>query len=178
MKAAHPMRSLFRRISAREEGFTLLELVVVTTLLMIVMTAILTSFEVVQKASVRESSRSEEMDTVRLAMEQMTKEIRQATDVRVGSSASFLDIDTYLNGVATHISYTATGTTLKRTANGVTLTLLDRLSTTSLFSYDPSVTDPSVITVTIQSSPQYFKTDSTLITLTSEIKIRNGGSSD
>ena len=87
-------------------------------------------------------------------------------------------IDTYLNGVATHISYTATGTTLKRTANGVTLTLLDRLSTTSLFSYDPSVTDPSVITVTIQSSPQYFKTDSTLITLTSEIKIRNGGSSD
>ena len=125
------MRSLFRRISAREEGFTLLELVVVTTLLMIVMTAILTSFEVVQKASVRESSRSEEMDTVRLAMEQMTKEIRQATDVRAGSSASFLDIDTYLNGVATHISFTATGTTLKRTAKGVTLTLLSRLSTTS-----------------------------------------------
>jgi type II secretory pathway pseudopilin PulG len=173
------MSSLFRRISARsarEEGFTLLELVVVTTLLMIVMTAILTSFEVVQKASVRESSRSEETDQVRLAMEQITKEIRQATDVRAGSSSSFLDIDTYLNGTATHVSYTASGTTLKRTANGVTLTLVDRLSTTSLFTYDPSVTDTSVITITLQASPQYFKTDSTLITLTSEIKLRNGGS--
>jgi type II secretory pathway pseudopilin PulG len=170
------MSSLFRRISAREEGFTLLELVVVTALLMVVITAILTSFEVVQKASVRESSRSEETDSVRLAMEQMTKEIRQAADVRAGSSASFLDIDTYINGNATHVSYTASGTTLTRTANGVTLPLLTRLSTTSLFSYDPSVTDPSVITITIQDSPQYFKTDSTLITLTSEVQIRNGGS--
>jgi Tfp pilus assembly protein PilV len=143
---------------------------------MVVITAILTSFEVVQKASVRESSRSEETDSVRLAMEQMTKEIRQAADVRAGSSASFLDIDTYINGNATHVSYTASGTTLTRTANGVTLPLLTRLSTTSLFSYDPSVTDPSVITITIQDSPQYFKTDSTLITLTSEVQIRNGGS--
>jgi type II secretory pathway component PulJ len=171
------MSSLFRRISAREEGFTLLELVVVTTLLMIVMTAILTGFEVVQKASVRESSRSEETDTVRLAMEQMTKDIRQASDVRAGSSASFLDIDTYLNGIAMHVSYTASGTTLKRTANGVTLTLLSRLSTTSLFSYDPSVITPSVVTVTLEASPEYFKTDATLVTLTSEIKLRNGGSS-
>ena len=170
------MSSLFRRISAREEGFTLLELVVVTTLLMVVMTAILTGFEVVQKASVRESSRSEETDTVRLAMEQMTKEIRQAADVRAGSSASFLDIDTYVNGTAIHVTYTASGTTLTRTSNGVSLTLLQRLTTTSLFSYDPSVTDPSVITITLQTNPQYFKTDSTVITLTSEIKLRNGGS--
>ena len=169
------MRSLFRRISAREEGFTLLELVVVTTLLMVVMTAILTGFEVVQKASVRESSRSEETDQVRLTMEQLTKEIRQASDVRAGSSTSYLDIDTYINGSSIHVTYSASGTTLTRSANGVTLTLLDRLSTTSLFSYDPSVTDPSVITVTLQASPQYFKTDSTLITLTSEVKLRNGG---
>ena len=143
---------------------------------MIVMGAILTSFEVVQKASVRESSRSEETDRVRLAMEQMTKEVRQAADIRAGSSASFLDLDTYINGVAIHVSYTASGTTLKRSANGVTLTLLERLSTTSIFTYDPSVTAPSVVTITLQDSPQYFKTDSTLITLTSEVKIRNGGS--
>jgi type II secretory pathway component PulJ len=170
------MSSLFRKISAPEEGFTLLELVVVTSLLMIVITAILTGFEVVQKASIRESARSEESDQVRLAMEQMTKEVRQAVGVRAGCSASFLDIDTYLNGVATHVSFTASGTTLQRTANGITLTLLDRLTTTSLFTYDPSVTTPSVITITLQASPQYFKTDATTITLTSEVKLRNGGS--
>jgi hypothetical protein len=109
-------------------------------------------------------------------MEQMTKEIRQADDVRAGSTASRLDIDTYLNGVATHVTYVASGTTLTRNANGTTLPLLDRLSTTSLFSYDPAVESPSVITITLQTSPQYFKTDSTVITLTSEIKLRNGGS--
>ena len=85
-------------------------------------------------------------------MEQITKEVRQAADVRAGSSASFLDIDTYLNGTAIHVSYSASGTTLTRTANGVTLTLLRRLTTTSLFSYDPSVTDPSVV-VTHTSPP-------------------------
>lgn len=169
------MRSLFRRISAREEGFTLLELVVVTTLLMIVMTSILTAFEVIQKASVRESSRSEESDQVRLAMEQITKEVRQASDVRAGSSGSYLDVDTYINGVATHISYLASGSTLTRTVNGQTLTLLERLATSNIFAYDPSVTTPSVITVTLEASPQYFKTDPALVTLTSEIKLRNGG---
>jgi hypothetical protein len=147
----------------------------VTTLLMIVMTSILTAFEVIQKASVRESSRSEESDQVRLAMEQITKEVRQASDVRAGSSGSYLDVDTYINGVATHISYLASGSTLTRTVNGQTLTLLERLATSNIFAYDPSVTTPSVITVTLEASPQYFKTDPALVTLTSEIKLRNGG---
>jgi type II secretory pathway component PulJ len=171
------MSSLFRRISAREDGFTLIELMTVSFLLMIVMVAILTSFESVQKASVRETARSDESDVVRLAMEQITKEVRQAIDVRTGSSTSFLDIDTYVEGVEKHISYTASGTTLTRTVGGVTTTMLQRLQGTDVFSYDPSVTTPSVITITLVSKPEFFNSDPALITLTSEIKIRNGGSS-
>jgi type II secretory pathway pseudopilin PulG len=170
------MRSLYRRISAREEGFTLVELVVVTGLMLIVLTAILTAFTVVQRASVRESARSEESDAVRIAMERMTKEVRQAIDVRAGSSATFLDIDTYINGIETRISYTASGTTLTRTAGGQTTTLLDRLASTSVFTYDPDVSNPSVVTITLGASPEFYKTDSTVITLTSEVKLRNGGS--
>jgi len=32
------------------------------------------------------------------------------------------------------------------------------------------------VTVTLGANPEYFKTDSTVITLTSEVKLRNGGS--
>src|SRR5438067_1725111 len=118
MKACPRMSSLFRRISAREEGFTLIELVIVTGLLMTVLVSILSVFSVIQRASVRESARSQESDQVRLAMERLSKEIRQAEDVRAGSSASHLDIDSFVNGTATHIVYNASGTTITRTANG------------------------------------------------------------
>ncbi|MGZ4206933.1 MAG: PilW family protein [Actinomycetota bacterium] len=149
---------------------------VVTTLLLVVMTSILTSFESIQKTSVRETARSEESDQVRLAMERVSKEVRQAIDVRAGSSTSFLDVDTYIEGVETHVSYTASGTTLKRTANGQTLTLLERLSSTNVFAYDPDVNTPSVVTITLVAKPEFFQSDSGLITLTSEIQLRNGGS--
>src|SRR5258708_1111835 len=171
MKACSLMSSLFRKIRAREEGFTLVELVIVTGLLMIVMTAILTAFSVVQTASVRESARSEESDSVRVAMERLTKEVRQAIDVRAGSTSSFLDIDTFVSGAETHVSYTASGTTLTRTSGGFTTTMLERLASTSVFSYDPDVTAPSVVTITLGAKPEFYNADTTVITLTSEIKL-------
>jgi Tfp pilus assembly protein PilW len=170
------MSYLFQKIRAREEGFTLIELMMVCVLLMVVMTAILTAFNVIQTASVRESARSEESDQVRLAMERLSKEIRQASGVRAGSSTTFLDIDTYVNGTETHISYTASGTTLSRTIDGETTTMLERLSSTDVFAYDPSVSSPSVVTITLAAKPEFYNTDATVITLTSEIKLRNGGS--
>jgi hypothetical protein len=54
--------------------------------------------------------------------------------------------------------------------------LLDRLASTSVFTYDPDVSNPSVVTITLGASPEFYKTDSTVITLTSEVKLRNGGS--
>jgi len=171
------MSALFRRLRCREDGFTTVELVTVCLLLGIVMTAILTSFESIQKASVRESARSEESDSVRLAMERITKEVRQAIDVRAGSSGTYLDIDTYVEGAEEHISYQASGTTLTRQVEGAApITLLQRLTNTDIFSYDPDVTTPSVITITLVSKPEFFTSDTAYITLTSEIKIRNGGS--
>jgi type II secretory pathway pseudopilin PulG len=168
------MSSRFRKISARsDEGFTLVELVIVTGLLMTVMVSILSVFTVVQRASVRQGARSQESDQVRLAIERMTKEIRQAVDVRAGSSTTFLDIDTYVNGTATHISYTTTGGQLKRTSGGFSTVLLDRLADTNVFAYDPSVTTPSVVTLTVSAKPEFYNSDNTIVTLTSEVKLRN-----
>ena len=168
------MSSRIRKISARsDEGFTLVELVIVTGLLMTVMVSILSVFTVVQRASVRQGARSQESDQVRLAIERMTKEIRQASDIRAGSSATFLDFDSFVNGTPTHITYTTTGGQISRIAAGYTTVLLERLADTNVFAYDPSVTTPSVITLTVSAKPEFYNSDSTIITLTSEVKIRN-----
>jgi hypothetical protein len=81
-----------------------------------------------------------------------------------------------VNGAETHVVYTASGTTLTRTSGGSTSIVLERLASTSVFAYDPDVTDPSVVTITLGAKPEFYKTDTTVITLTSEIKLRNGGS--
>ena len=61
-----------------------------------------------------------------------------------------------------------------KTATPAEETLSVKLSAAAIETI-PSSSFP--LTVTVQSNPQYFHTDSTVITLTSEIKLRNGGTS-
>ena len=153
-----------------------MELVTVTALLGIVMGSILSVFMTMQRASIRQSARSEQGDLMRLSMERMTKEIRQATNVRAGSGASSLDIDTYVNGVETRVTYDATdGNRLTRTAEGTTLPMLERLTSNDIFTYTPDVTGPSTITILLKARPEHFESDETIIELTSEVQLRNEG---
>ena len=172
------MRSLFRRISAREDGFTLVELLTASALLLVVMAAMFSVFGGMQRFGARQASRSQSSDVVRLAMERMTKEIRQATNVRTTSTASYLDIDAYVGGVETRIIYDATsGTTLTRTVDGVTLPIVERLESSSIFLYssDPSTgAQPSVVTISLSVSPEKFSVDETTIDIDSEVQLRNG----
>src|SRR5688500_18557559 len=79
MNPMRPTPSRFRRISVPEEGgFTLLELVFSVSILLVVMGSILGVFGVVQRQSAYVKDRSETLDTMRIAVDRMTKEIRQA----------------------------------------------------------------------------------------------------
>lgn len=167
------MSSRLRRTSAPEEGFTLLELVITTALLLLVVSSMLTFFVSVQRTTTRQEQRSHTTDDVRLAMDRITKEVRQAQTIRTGSGASVLDMDTYVNGVAKHIVYTASGTSLTRTIDGVTQTLLTRLSSISPFTYTPSVTAPTLVGVTIQSRTQTSTAEAAVVSLTSDVRLRN-----
>jgi hypothetical protein len=151
-------------------------MVTVTGLLMLVIGALVSVLTVMQRAEQRQASRTNTNDVTRIAMERMTKEIRQAYDVRSGSDLSRLDIDTYVKGVDTHVVYVASGTTLTRTANGTTALLLDRLTSTTIFSYDPDVTDPSTIKIVLHVKPESFTSDTnSIVELDSEVEIRNRG---
>ena len=171
------MSSLSRRISVRNErGFTLVEQLVVMAILMIVVTGMLGFFATLQKTTVRQTARGQALDDVRLVMERLTKETRQMSAIRSASGASVLDMDTYEDGVARRVTYTASGTTLTRSVNGGTaLTVLRRLTTTSLFTYSPSVATPTDITIVLTARPEHYVSDAATVSLESEVKLRNLG---
>jgi prepilin-type N-terminal cleavage/methylation domain-containing protein len=168
------MSSRLRRTSAADErGFSLVELVVATALMAIIVAALTTLFTSVQRSTVRQETRGRALDDIRLAMEQVTKDARQAQDVRTGSSASVLDMDTFVNGVATHVVYTASGTTFTRTVGSVTTTLLTKVASTSVFTYVPSLSSPTLISITLQVRPAQFPYDTSVVSLTSDARLRN-----
>lgn len=168
------MRSHSPRTSASEAGFTLLEVVTTTTLLLVVVGSMLGFFRGLQENTAREVSRSETADQVRLAMDRMAKDIRQATEIHPGASATVLDMDTYVNGTIKRVIYDATGTNvLTRSVNGNSVVLLERMTITTVFTYAPDANDPSVITVSVTARPEKFSKDVAEISLTSEVQLRN-----
>lgn len=150
-----------------------MEVIVTSSLLMLAVTAMLTLFNGIQQTAARQQSRSETSDQVRLAMERMTKEIRQATNIRAGSSPTSLDMDTYVGGVERQVTWAIADGDLTRTIDGNTITMVERVQVNGIFTYTPDATDPSVVTITLVAKPETFQKDIAEITITSEIKLRN-----
>ena len=150
-----------------------MEVIVTSSLLMLAVTAMLTLFNGIQQTAARQQSRSETSDQVRLAMERMTKEIRQATNIRAGSTGTSLDMDAYVGGEEKHVTWTLADGELTRTIDGSTITMVERVQVSGIFTYTPDATDPSVISITLVAKPETFQKDVSEITLTSEIKLRN-----
>jgi type II secretory pathway pseudopilin PulG len=163
------------RISAAESGFSLIELVLTVTLLMFVMGSLLTIFESVQRSAAFTENRSETLDSMRLSLDQMTKEIRQATAVSPNSTSSRLEMDTYILGVTKQVVYEASGTELTRSVNdGTPVVLQDHVTSTDVFTYTDSVFSVQVVGLTLSVHPT-LAPDTTLV-LTSEASLRNRSS--
>lgn len=195
------MRSLLRKTSAPEGGFTVIELTVTIGILLIVMGAMLTVFESAQRTQAFAANRSETLDEMRLAMDQMAKDIRQATLIDPSSGPTKIEMDTYVLGVTQHVVYEASGETLTRSVGGAGATPIQRrLVTTSIFSYAPSVDDDGdgaidedrpdgidddadgktdedgttgtqIVSITMQVQPR--NAPDTVLELVSEIRLRN-----
>ena len=106
-------------------------------------------------------------------MARITKDTRQATSIDATSTASVLDIHTYVDGVAATVAYHINGTILTRSINGgAGIVLVRNLASPSLFTYDPpaSPTRP-VVTILLQATPK--NSPNTTVHLTSEVRLRN-----
>lgn len=170
------MRSFSRRTSAasrpRAGGFTAVELVTATALLLLVAGGILSVFLTVQRSEVFVSDRAQALDDMRIAMSTLSKDIRQAEAVAETSTASRLEITTFVGGARATVVYEAAGDTVTRAQDGGTaVIILRRLVNTSVFTYTPSVADAKIVTVSLEVEPQ--ADPDTIVQLSGEIRLRN-----
>jgi len=140
---------------------------------MIVLGGLLTVFESVQRSATFVQERSETLDEMRVAIDQMTKEIRQAEIIQPSSTASHLEMTSYILGVQKTIVYNASGTTLTRSVNGAAAAPIQKnLTTTNLFTY--TLDAGGVIQlVSLQLDVHPVRRPNTNVVLTSEVRIRN-----
>lgn len=168
-------RKTSARESSEEGGFTLIELVTTMGLLLLVVGALLGIFESVQRSAGFVQERAETLDSMRLAVDQMTKEIRQASVVTPDAvdPGGALQMETYILGIERTISYEVDGENLTRTVDGGTpVVVQNNLSSSSLFTY---TTDPNgavqVVAVNLEVHP--IRRPETIVVLNSEVRLRN-----
>ena len=161
-----------RRISA-EGGFTILELSVTTMLLLVVIGSLMSVFLSIQRTQVFTQERSQTLDDMRIAIDRLTKEARQATTINSGSTASTLDMQTFVNGISKRVIYQvdSSSTKLLRTVGANSATILTNLDSPAIFTYAPGVIGAQVITVSLSVHPA--RRPNTILQLKSEVRLRN-----
>jgi type II secretory pathway component PulJ len=140
---------------------------------MVVLGGLLTVFESVQRSATFVQERSETLDEMRIALNQMTKEIRQAQEVKTTSTASRLEMTTYVLGTQKTIVYEVLGETLRKTINtAAAAPIQSNVVSTSLFTY---TTDSAgviqLVRLDLEVHPR--RRPDTTILLTSEVRLRN-----
>jgi prepilin-type N-terminal cleavage/methylation domain-containing protein len=166
-----------RRTSAAEHGFTLIELTITVAMLVLVLGMFFEALGSSQRSQSFAADRSEALDSLRTTIARVTKDARQATAIDATSSASRLDMQTYVDGVLATVVYQISGTTLTRSLNGGTgIILMTNLASPSLFTYEPPAsTNAQVVTILLQATPKHAP--NTTVQLTSEVRLRNLSSS-
>ena len=154
----------------REEGVTLVELLVTCVVMGIVVAAVMSVWVRGQNGTSTVYSRSNDLNDMRLAMQVMTKDLRQSAGVHT-NTASTLDVDTYIDGVKHRIAYAASGANLTRTIDGGTARkLLSTLANTNVFTY--TFVGPTLHQISIQLTINTTSKEGTL-NIQSQVETRN-----
>jgi type II secretory pathway pseudopilin PulG len=152
-----------RTTDHHDAGYTLIELLIGITLMLLVLAAGFTLLQIVTRSepAIRQANAS--IQDAQIAAERMTRELRQTFAVNSASTTS-LSVDTYLQqssscagtgGTETarqcRVVYTCGSTSCTRTVSEVngtgaqTATVITGLTSADVFSYSPSATDPTAI---------------------------------
>jgi hypothetical protein len=141
-------------------------------LMMVVLGVIYSALDEVVRVETYTSDRTESLDEMRVALNRMTRELRQASMVdEVTSIPSRIEFDSYGPTGPRHVVYTASGTVLTRqVGTGAPITVLAGLASTSVFTYLP-VPGTQWVRIKFQVRPKH--TPETVLILDSEVNLRN-----
>ena len=85
-------RSRFRRTSAVEDGFSLIELTIAVALIVVVLGTFFDALGSSQRSESFAEDRSQALDALQTTMDRVTKDARQATAIDPSSTASLLSL--------------------------------------------------------------------------------------
>ena len=158
-----------------ERGLTVIELMITLAVMGAMVAATLSVLFSAYDQTGVVLNRRDVLGDGQIAMQQMTKQFRQATEINA-SSDTLLDVDTFTGAGDSHrIVWQTTGSaapyTLQvSTDGGDPKTVLSSLASPSLFTYSDPDTDLIVNQVTIRLS---LGTSTSTVILTSDVELRN-----
>ena len=134
---------------ADDNGVTILEVTIAAMLLIVALGAFSAGLARTQKTSNYATEREKSLDDLRLAAAEFTRDARQAAEVTTATTAR-VSFDQYLEVNAAHpgaeivettweVINTAGGLQLKRTRNGGERVFLVKLTSDTVFEYEPNV---------------------------------------
>ncbi len=166
----HPHQSV-----EREKGFSLIELLITVSLLLVIGVVVVQTLDSVTRSQAYQADRTASLDSMRIVLNNMTKELRQATAVdEPNSTASTVSFSTYVHGTLRNITYTAiNGTLTRRLDAGVAIPVQAGLANDSIFTYQsaPPVPGAQWVQIMLQVKPK--RDPETVLVLDSEVNLRN-----
>jgi prepilin-type N-terminal cleavage/methylation domain-containing protein len=162
-----------RESGDNEAGFSLIELMVVTVLLTIVIVATLSTMWSIQRSEAYTRGRTAAMDNMRISLNRISKDLRQAGDFNATPTPNHLDVDTYINGAAHRVVYDVNAGTLTRQLDGGAAVIMHKeLTEDDIFQYPEDDLDtPDTILIQMVVKPSNLP--DTRLTLSSEVQLRN-----
>jgi len=160
------------RIGREDHGFSLIELLIVMALLGLVIALVASALWTVQRSETYSRGRTKALDEMRLTLNRVSKDLRQAETVVGTPTASRVEVRTYIGGSLENVVYEAVGDRLMRTIYGNPVELMyEDLVSTDVFTYKPDEFSPELITVTLVVRPSNLP--DTTLTLDTKVDLRN-----
>lgn len=158
------IRRVRTSIGHDERGFTLVEMLVATTLSLVIVGAAVQVFTASLRSQPRENSRASKIQGARTAIDRITRELRQGSSVPVATSSQ-LSMITYVNSascagaasttsIQCRVTYACSGGACTRsvanpdgTGGGSAKAVVSGLSGPAIFTYSPSSANPTYVGV-------------------------------